>query len=195
MKNHFVSAVAVIAPFAFAASVGCGGGSTGPRAPTEVVQATDFEILPLARNCPAVTPVTLNGLPGNPATFTFTFSVNVTNATSKDITIQSVSSTGSVTAASDDAWIGRPANVGTAASFSPTALTAGQTAKVTGAFTFLCGDNPDVRHTAYWDILMSLTVSTTKGLAGSTPVTFRRNWDPCDGGHPCPAVQPPLPSN
>src|SRR5262249_46296023 len=98
--------------------------------------------------------------------------------------------------ATDDLGIGRPANIGEASAFAPTApLRAGQTSSMNGSITLLCGDNPEVQRATYWDIATSLRVATSKGIVQSDSAVFRRNWAPWEGGHPCPATQPPLPGN
>lgn len=168
------------------------------RAPdtTSVVQAVDFELVPLERTCPATTPVTFNGVAGIPATYAVVYHVTIVNGTSKPITVEQIGSRGYVLDAVSQPELGHSAHVfNTLAFVSPGSISPGDQVAVTGSMSVLCGDNPHITQPSFWDIATTLSIVTSGGDADTIIETFRRSWDRCDSGHPCPATQPPLPSN
>lgn len=180
---------------ALTALVACSDPARAPET-TSVVQALNFEMIPLERTCPATTPVTFNGVTGIPATYSIVYHVTIINGTPGAITVQQVGSRGTVLDAVDPTELGRSAHVFNSLSFTPnTSIPAGDQMTLTGTISALCGDNPHMTRTSFWDIGTTLTVVTSAGSTNTVIQTFRRSWDRCDSGHPCPATQPPLPSN
>lgn len=195
MKRHR-EAMQTCAGFALAAMVFACTNSAGPtRGSTAVLRVSDLELLPAARTCPATTPVTIGG-PGIPATYSLFYVVTISNDTDEPVTINSVNSTGAVVSATNGVGIGRPAHVFTGLLFSPNRTIApGTTLEIGGPITVLCGDNPIITQSTFWDIRTQLNLVTSGGPVSSPQVTIRRNWSPCGLGNPCPESQPPLPNN
>jgi hypothetical protein len=189
-KTPRIAAILVAA----ATAVACNNSSDPSRAAAPELRAINFELLPLARTCPATTPVNIGG-PGVPATYSLVYKVTIANDTDEPVTVSTVSSAGSVVAATNGVGVGRSAHVFNLASYPSLVVAPGTPVEITGPITALCGDNPIITQSTFWDIATQLNISTSGGPLSSSQLTFRRNWMPCDAGHPCPVSQPPLPSN
>lgn len=172
----------------------CSSPTSAPLLQQAEVAVTDFDFMPKMNTCPATTPVTLGG-PGLPPTYSINFSFVLANQTNTPVTIHKVSSHGVVIGATNGLGLERPAHIYDSVFFGPAVAGAGQQQLVRGSITAMCGENPLMTASPFWDIATSLKVATTAGDLVTPALVFRRNWAPCDGSHPCPSVQPDLPAN